>query len=88
MKVVTYSYARNNLRSLIDTVCATDEEVLITTQGDQTVMMISLDEYNRTHADVRRSLRRSLEQIDAGDVIGIDEAFANARQHIQTLAKS
>jgi prevent-host-death family protein len=80
MQVVTYSHARNNLRSLIDTVCATDEEVLITTQGDQTVMMISLDEYNANFVRIRKEVAQSRKEHQAGKHYSLDEAFELAKK--------
>jgi antitoxin YefM len=79
MQVVNYSHARNNLRSLIDTVASTDEEVIITTKDDQTVMMISLDTYNKTYAQIKRDIATSIEQYERGEIYSLDEAFAKAR---------
>jgi len=78
MLAVNYTHARNNLKSLIDTVCDNDEEVIITTKNDRSVVLLSLDEYNQTHAQVKQSVKRSLEQIEKGEVMSIDEAFALA----------
>ena len=75
MQAVNYSHARNNLKSLIDDVCDKDEEVIITTKNDKSVVMISLDEYNRTHAQIKRDVAAALAQVECGDIMGIDEAF-------------
>ena len=75
MQAVNYSTARNNLKSLIDEVCETDEEIIITTKNDKSVVMISLDEYNRTHAQIKRDVAEALVQVERGDIMGIDEAF-------------
>ena len=80
MLAVNYTHARNNLKSLIDTVCNDDEEVIITTKNDRSVIMLSLDEYNRTHAQIKHSLQQSLEEIERGEVIPADEAFRRARE--------
>ena len=79
MQAVNYSYARNNLKSLIDEVCENDEEVIITTKNDKSVVMISLDEYNRTHAQIKRDVAEALAQVERGDLMGIDEAFEKAK---------
>ena len=79
MQAVNYSHARNNLKSLIDKVCDNDEEVIITTKNDKSVVMISLDEYNRTHAQIKRDVAKSLKEIERGDLMGIDEAFEKAK---------
>lgn len=76
MQAVNYSHARNNLKSLIDQACDNNEEIIITTKNNKSVVMISMDEYNRTHAEVKKSVQRSLEQIECGETMDIDEAFA------------
>ena len=80
MQAVNYSHARNNLKSLIDKVCDNDEEVIITTKNDKSVVMISLDEYNRTHAQIKRDVAQSLKEIEHGDLMGIDEAFKKVKR--------
>ena len=78
MLAVNYTHARNNLKSLIDTVCDDDEEVIITTKNNRSVVLLSLDEYNQTHSQVKQSVQKSMEQIEKGEVMSIDEAFALA----------
>lgn len=75
MQAVNYSHARNNLKSLIDEVCSKDEEVIITTKNNKSVVMLSLDEYNRTHAQIKKDVAEALAQVERGDIMGIDEAF-------------
>jgi antitoxin YefM len=75
MQVVNYSHARNNLKSLIDIACDGDEEIIITTKNDKSVVLISLDEYNRTHAKLRRDVQEAIAQIERGEYMSIDEAF-------------
>jgi len=75
MQVVNYSHARNNLKSIIDDVCDNNEEVIITTKNDKSVVILSMDEYNRTHAEIKKSVQISLEQIERGETMSIDEAF-------------
>lgn len=79
MQAVNYSHARNNLKSLIDEVCENDEEVIITTKNDKSVVMISLDAYNRTHAQIKRDATEALAEVERGDFMGIDEAFEKAK---------
>ena len=75
MQAVNYTTARNNLKALIDEVCDKHEEVIITTKNDKSVVMISLDEYNRTHAELRREVQEAIAEIERGDFMSIDEAF-------------
>jgi len=75
IQVVNYSHARNNLKSIIDDVCDNNEEVIITTKNDKSVIILSMDEYNRTHAEIKKSVQISLEQIERGETMSIDEAF-------------
>ena len=75
MQAVNYTNARNNLKNLIDDACDNAEEIIITTKNDKSVVLISLDEYNRTHSALKREVQESIEEIQRGDIIGIDEAF-------------
>ncbi|MEA1920549.1 MAG: type II toxin-antitoxin system Phd/YefM family antitoxin [Campylobacterota bacterium] len=75
MQSVNYTNARNNLKTLIDEVCDNHEEVIITTKNDKSVVMISLDEYNQTHAQLKRDVQEAIAEIERGDYMSIDEAF-------------
>jgi len=75
MQVVNYSHARNNLKSIIDDVCDNNEEVIVTTKNDKTVVILSMDEYNRTHAQVKREVDQALLEAERGDLMDIDEVF-------------
>ena len=79
MQAVNYTSARNNLKTLIDNVCDNDEEVIITTKNDKTVVMMSLDEYNKTHAQLKRDVQNAIAEIERGDFMSIDEAFEQAK---------
>jgi PHD/YefM family antitoxin component YafN of YafNO toxin-antitoxin module len=79
MQAVNYSHARNNLKSLIDLACDDNEEIIITTKNDKSVVMLSLDTYNRTHAEVKRNVQKAIAQIEQGDYAEIDEAFQRAK---------
>jgi len=79
MQALNYTSARNNLKSLIDNVCDNNEEVIITTKNDKTVVMISLDEYNQTHAKLKRDVQNAIQEIEKGDFIDLDEAFELAK---------
>ena len=78
MQAVNYTTARNNLKSLIDEVCDNHEEVIITTKNDKSVVMMSLDEYNLTHAQLKREVQEAIAEIERGDYMSIDEAFDRA----------
>jgi len=75
MQAVNYSHARNNLKSIIDDVCDNNEEVIITTKNDKSVIILSMDEYNRTHAQIKKDVQEALLQAERGDLMDIDEAF-------------
>jgi prevent-host-death family protein len=75
MQVVNYSHARNNLKSIIDDVCDNNEEVIVTTKNNKTVVILSMDEYNRTHAQVKREVEQALLEAERGDLMDIDEVF-------------
>ena len=75
MQAVNYSHARNNLKSIIDDVCDNNEEVIITTKNNKTVIIQSMDEYNRTHAQIKKDVQQGLAQAERGDLMDIDEVF-------------
>jgi antitoxin YefM len=45
MDAITYSAARANLAKTMDRVCADHEPVIITRNGEQSVVMLSLDDF-------------------------------------------
>jgi antitoxin YefM len=45
MNAITYSSVRSNLAATIDSVCQDHEPVIITKKSSQSVVMISLDDY-------------------------------------------
>ena len=74
MDAITYSAARANLASTMDRVCNDHEAVIITRNGEQSVVMISLDDYKaleetayllRTPANAKRVLS-AMAQLNAG----------------------
>lgn len=46
MQAVFYSQARNNLRSIIDSVCDDFDEYIITTKDNKSAVLISYEEYS------------------------------------------
>jgi len=80
MQAVNYTAARNNLKNIIDDVCDNNEEVIVTTKNDKSVVIISLDEYNRTHAQLKREVQQAIAEIERGDYMSIDEAFERAKK--------
>jgi antitoxin YefM len=46
MDAVTYSFARANLASTMNRVCEDHEALIITRNGEQSVVMLSLEDYN------------------------------------------
>lgn len=74
MDTITYSTARANLASTMDRVCSDHEPLIITRNGDQAVVMLSLEDYKaleetayllRSPTNARRLLN-SLAQLTAG----------------------
>ncbi len=80
MQSVNYTNARNNLKALIDNVCDNHDEVIITTKNNKSVVMMSLDEYNQTHAQLKREAQEASAEIERGDFVTIDEAFEAAKR--------
>ena len=75
MRVVNYSHARNNLKSIIDNVCDNNKEVIVTTKNNKTVVILSMNEHNRTHAQVKREAEQALLEAERSDLMDIDEVF-------------
>ena len=46
MDAISYTTARANLANTMNRVCENHEPLIITRNGDQSVVMISLDDYN------------------------------------------
>ena len=77
MDAMTYSTARANLASVMNRVCEDHEPLIITRNGEQSVVMLSLDDYKaleetayllRTPANARRLLA-SIAQLNAGQAV-------------------
>jgi len=80
MQAINCAKAQNNLKSIIDEVCEFDEEVIVTTKNNKSVVIVSLDEYNRTHHKLKKEILEAKKQIEEDDFIGINEAFQKAKQ--------
>ena len=46
MEVVNFTEARNNLKSIFDSVCQNNEEIIVNRKSGENVVIISLDAYN------------------------------------------
>ena len=74
MQVVSLTEARNNLKSVFDSVYIDHEDVVIHRKGRENVVMISMDEYNSmketnyllSSPTNKRNLLESLEQLRDG----------------------
>ena len=74
MDAITYTAARTNLASTMNRVCNDHEALIITRNGEQSVVMLSLEDYKaleetayllRTPANAQRLLS-AIAQLDAG----------------------
>ena len=82
MDAITYSAARANLATTMDRVCNDHEALIITRNGDQSVVMLSLEDYRameetayllRNPANARR-LMAAAAQLAAGN--GVERELA------------
>ena len=82
MDAITYSAARANLASMMDRVCNDHEALIITRNGEQAVVMLSLEDYNaleetayllRSPSNVKRLLSATA-QLNAGK--GVERELA------------
>ncbi|HMV19471.1 MAG TPA: type II toxin-antitoxin system prevent-host-death family antitoxin [Zoogloea sp.] len=80
MDAITYSTARANLAKTMDRVCEDHAPLIITRNGEQSVVMLSLEDYNaleetayllRSPANARRLLS-AVEQLAAGQGVERD----------------
>lgn len=83
MDAITYSSARANLASTMNRVCNDHEALIITRNGDQSVVMLSLEDYNalaesayllRNPTNAKRLLS-AIGQLNAGK--GIERELAS-----------
>lgn len=74
MDAITYSSARANLASVMDRVCNDHEALIITRNGEQSVVMLSLEDYKaleettyllRSPANAQR-LTQAIAALDSG----------------------
>ncbi len=77
MDAMPYSTARANFAGVMNRVCEDHEPLIITRNGEQSVVMLSLDDYKaleetayllRTPANARRLLA-SIAQLNAGQAV-------------------
>ena len=82
MDAITYTTARANLASTMDRVCSDHEPLIITRNGEQSVVMLSLEDYKaleetayllRTPENARRILAAAA-QLNAGT--GVERELA------------
>lgn len=82
MDAITYSTARANLAKTMDRVCEDHEPLIITRNGEQSVVMLSLEDYKaleetayllRNPANARRLLS-AVDQLNAGK--GVERKLA------------
>lgn len=82
MHVITYTAVRANLASVMDRVCDDHEALIITRNGEQAVVMLSLEDYKaleetsyllRTPANAKRLLA-AVTQLAANN--GVERALA------------
>jgi len=67
MDVITYSSARQNMATTMDSVCDDQSPIIITRKNKRSVVMLSLDEYNSLSetAYLLRSPKNAVKLFDA-----------------------
>lgn len=80
MQALNYTNARNSFKSIIEDVCENNEEVIVTTKNNKSVVIISLDEYNATHAKIKKDVQNAIKEIQKGDFLDIEDAFETAKK--------
>jgi len=77
MQVVNFTEARNNLKSIFDTVHKNHEDVIVNRKNGENVVIISLDKYNSMNetaylmrsAANRAHILASLEELEGGQTV-------------------
>lgn len=77
MDVVSYTELRQHLKAHMDRVCADRAPLLVTRQGGESVVMLSLADYESLEATLHllsspanaERLHRSIAQAEAGDLV-------------------
>ena len=77
MNAITYTAARENLASTMDRVCEDRNPLIITRKRNQSVVMISLDDYESLEETayllrspvIAKRLIESVEAIEKGDLV-------------------
>ena len=77
MQVVSMTEARNNFKSIFDSVYLNHDEVIIHRKGKENVVVISFDEYNAmketnyllSSENNRKHLNASIEQLRKGQTV-------------------
>lgn len=72
MKAITYTAARENLAATMDEVCADHAPVVITRNRDQSVVMLSLEDYTALEetAHLLRSPKNAARLLQAIEALG------------------
>jgi len=82
MQAMFYSAARNNLRSMIDSVCNDCEEYIITTKDNQSAVLISYEEY----ASMKETMYLLSSKNNRDRLLGSVEEIENANFTLQEIA--
>ncbi len=72
MKVVSFTEAKNNLKSLFDDVYYNSEDIIVSRENEEKVLIISLDKYNSMNEtdylmrspENKKHLLESMKEID------------------------
>lgn len=72
MDAITYTTVRANLASAMDRVCNDHEALIITRNGEQSVVMLSLEDYKATRSFQRRGQTRGVEACAIGLLVTTD----------------
>ena len=77
MRTANYTDLRKNLKGYLDSVIDDSETVIITREGNEAVVMISLEEYNAIKEtaylmqspEMMKAIRQGVSDVEAGRVI-------------------
>ncbi len=83
MDAITYTTARANLAGTMDRVCDDHEPIIITRNGQQAVVMMSLDDFNALEetAYLLRGPRNASRLLEA--ITGLDEGRGKERRLVE-----
>jgi prevent-host-death family protein len=85
-QVKPISYLKANAAEVLDTLAKNRQPLIITQNGEAKAVMQDLATYENTQETLAllKVLALGMQQVEAGQTVGVDEAFAQLKQRLDT----